>query len=417
MPGLSPLPSESPSTQASGTEATPASWWLSHPDPPESFAETVCPPEAVPPQLSTPEKLNVAEDPSAPVESISASLPPAVEKGNLTKPVGEETSDGPLHRSPTQSEPIDQPKPRRRNLLIGVFAACAALVLLVISGWVVSRAVLSPPQESHENLASVDDGSTEPAGKPRPAPTAPETPKKETVPFELIAAPSPDKPLPAKLEIDAKAEVNLEAGENAILTVQVHRQAYQGPVTVQLEGLPAQVTAKPVVIAANQKTARIELTVPRTAPEANREARVLALGGNLKANRPLQIKLASFVPFHLLPIADVTLRPGQPKEITVQVRRKDEKGLIHVSLEGNLGAVSANSGAIPSGKDKVTLELTPRGAARRFSRQVPFLPSLPDLHERCGFGLTWGISRWKRSLLSVSGPVSSANFADTPTRS
>src|SRR5204863_844455 len=92
----------------------------------------------------------------------------------------------------------------------------------------------------------------------------------------------PPTPEPS-LAIEPPRELNVPQGQTVKCEVAVRREGYAGPVEVRLEEVPAQVECKAVAVPGEQETARLEVTAAADAPESEKEVRVVALAGKLRA--------------------------------------------------------------------------------------------------------------------------------------
>jgi hypothetical protein len=159
----------------------------------------------------------------------------------------------------------------------------------------------------------------------------------------------------------AVAGGTLPVGGNLVLPVRVERDGYQGPIDIRAEGLPASVTAEPVIIPAGRDSAELNLFAAPEVEESVWQARLLASADRIERTMPLQVstvKKASTL--QLLPLDDLTLLSGESKPIEVQVVRKGFKGRIQLAVEGLPPKVNARpqTAFLDAAADKVTFVLT-----------------------------------------------------------
>jgi hypothetical protein len=91
------------------------------------------------------------------------------------------------------------------------------------------------------------------------------------------------------LAIQSVADVTLLAGETRTIEVRVRRTLCEGAVQVRVAGLPAAVTARPVIVPAVKDVASINLTAAPDSAAAVTAAQVVATLENVKTQSPLQV--------------------------------------------------------------------------------------------------------------------------------
>jgi hypothetical protein len=89
---------------------------------------------------------------------------------------------------------------------------------------------------------------------------------------------------------ELKAEgvpLKLKQGDKAKLKVTAVRKGYQGPITVELKNLPANVTAPKATIAQDQTSVEIEVTAADAAAEGDKADVSLSGVGNAPVDKPV----------------------------------------------------------------------------------------------------------------------------------
>jgi hypothetical protein len=158
------------------------------------------------------------------------------------------------------------------------------------------------------------------------------------------------------------AGLELPQGGKGKLTVTVSRRAYQGPIDLEMQNLPADVTAPRITLDATKATAEIELTASPTSSASTRTDAAVVLNaravGKKETSRPLRISVKG-PPFDLsASLGLVKLSQGARVKMQATVVRKGYQGPITVELVNPPANVQAIKATIPEGKDTVELEVT-----------------------------------------------------------
>jgi hypothetical protein len=157
-------------------------------------------------------------------------------------------------------------------------------------------------------------------------------------------SPPPPAPEPS-LVIEPPRELNVPQGQTVKCDVTVRRDRYDGPVEVRLEEVPAQVECRAVAVPGDQETARLEVTAAADAPESEKEVRVVALAGKLRAEKKLVLKVRTKAFIELTPVEDVVVRAGQKVSLRLGVKRHACEGEVELRLEELPEQVLANKQA------------------------------------------------------------------------
>lgn len=159
------------------------------------------------------------------------------------------------------------------------------------------------------------------------------------------------------------AAVALTPGGSTAVDIKVERNGHQGPIQIQVEGLPDKVVAKPLGITADQNSGKLELSAAADVAEASKGVRVLANVAGRNAEAPLQVSVEKFT-FRLLPLPVVWVRPAEKATVEVKVERRSHQGPIELSVQGLPDDVTAAPATIPAGQVSTRLELTAGTAAK-----------------------------------------------------
>ena len=190
-----------------------------------------------------------------------------------------------------------------------------------------------------------------------------------------------EKVVPAKVLPIVAASI--KPGAKSAINVTLERNSLEGPIQLQVEGLPEKVTAAPATIAADQSTGQIELTAAADAKEGAKDVQVAIIAGPTKMISPAKLHVESF-PFRLslLPTPAIKpmvlhIKPGEKKPIEVAVERRSYNGPIQVQLEGLPPGVTAPALTVQEGTTKATIELTADKNARELIRTVTATTTAP----------------------------------------
>ncbi len=178
-----------------------------------------------------------------------------------------------------------------------------------------------------------------------------EQPVTQSVPLTIRKVPPPSV-LPLAL-------VSLPPGDRAVADVVLERNGHEGPIQVQVTGLPAKITATPLTIAADQNAGKLELLAAADAVEGKATAKLVATVADRTGETSLQLSIEKY-PFRILPLASpVVWTDGkQTASVEVKVQRRSHQGPIEVQVAGLPALVTAAPLTIPAGQTTGTLVLT-----------------------------------------------------------
>jgi hypothetical protein len=175
-------------------------------------------------------------------------------------------------------------------------------------------------------------------------------------------------PLTVVRPFELKAEPNslvIEQGGKAQLTVSAIRKGgYDGPITIELRNLPAQVTASKPAIAKGETTATVELTASATAPLGVRgdvdALGTVDLGQQQAASPPFAVKVQAPAPVLTVKTepASVTLKPGGKVKVKVSIERKNLSGPAVILIAGLPAKIEASALTIPADQSSGEVELS-----------------------------------------------------------
>jgi hypothetical protein len=92
--------------------------------------------------------------------------------------------------------------------------------------------------------------------------------------------------------VDSFQVATIKPGESMEVEIGIGRRSYQGPITLEVKGLPAGVTSPKVEVPAGAKSAKIQLTAAADAGERVRSAQVVSAAGALTRSDPLVVRVS-----------------------------------------------------------------------------------------------------------------------------
>jgi hypothetical protein len=164
-----------------------------------------------------------------------------------------------------------------------------------------------------------------------------------------------------ELKIDS-ASVTVRQGGTVKVRVSAVRKDYDGPIDVELKGLPGSVTAQKALIAKGQNSVDIDLAAQPKATLGDKTD-VHAVGAALSAgikdvvSGNVTVSVKSAPSFDLTVAANVTIHQGGKHALKGTIVRKDYDGPITVGVVGLPAGVSGGTVTIPQGKNTWEIEL------------------------------------------------------------
>ena len=175
-------------------------------------------------------------------------------------------------------------------------------------------------------------------------------------------------PLTVVRPFELKAEPNpliIEQGKKAQLTVSAIRKGgYDGPITIELRNLPAQVTASKPAIPKGENSTTVELTASAAAPLGVRgdvdALGTVDLGQQQAASAPFAVRVQAPAPVLTVKAepASVTLKAGAEAKVKVSVERKNLAGPALISIAGLPAKITASDLTIPADQSSGEVELS-----------------------------------------------------------
>jgi hypothetical protein len=127
--------------------------------------------------------------------------------------------------------------------------------------------------------------------------------------YQLLTPPPAPAPVPTpQLALVASKDVEVFVDGRNTFPVQIAREAFDGPVTVRLDGLPPGVSAAPVTIPGGKDTAEVQVVAaPNARPVAPAPVKVIAEAGpdgrGASADAPVSVKVTDAAK----PLADIVI--------------------------------------------------------------------------------------------------------------
>lgn len=260
--------------------------------------------------------------------SLSSASATLAEKGRLSQPAGT------TERIDRESIPASSNPPTRQWFL------WSGLLTLGLAASVAGWSFLHHPEKPSvaEDTPAFEPPHDTPPAAPEPAPAP-------------LFLPIPD--------------VTLKPGGSRGIAVAVERNAFQGPATLQLDGLPDKVAARTPVLAAEENSVDLELIAASDAPAATAVVKVRLMDGSkLLTEGQVRISVLEPMLLQLMAISQVTLKSGESQLLRVQVKRQGFQGPVTLEVEGLSDRVTTSSGTVPAGQDFGQLKLTTKTETR-----------------------------------------------------
>jgi hypothetical protein len=235
------------------------------------------------------------------------------------------------------------------------------------------------------------------------------------------------KPAVAGVSYSPK-ELFLLAGERQTLRVTVQRQAYQGPIEVQLNGLPEGLSSRPALIPVQQETATLEVSTVANADTWTGRAELTARAGEYTLwNSPVKASVHRPGGLRLVAVASVSLKAGETRNVQVTFDRRGYTGPVDIRIDdlpagitskpvtaiGSEGIATLEVSAAPDIRDmeikaKVTLSVgTQTFGMETFTIKVEKGPGKPVLKENVRFTSFDGVQLWGTWYRSTKGKEAS----------
>jgi hypothetical protein len=264
-------------------------------------------------------------------------------KATARRPAGlpAETRGSPVSPTPRENvAPLPMEEPAAHGRRRSPFLLVGGLVLLSVvtagTAWLVRTSRTNPPPEP---TAPAGPEAPAAADRARPAQSPPAAP----VTFVLRS------PVPP---------VILKPGEQRTLAVRVERRGYEGPIRIELNGLPRDLACEPTTIADGLDQAELRLAADRNARGGRYDGSLLVRGGETTVDRGVVVRVNRATQVANAP---PTRAPGGAGKVVPQDRR---------------GNPSARGGQRPAGP---AAPAAPRGP---LGEQGPVRRLLPERYPR-----------------------------------
>lgn len=172
--------------------------------------------------------------------------------------------------------------------------------------------------------------------------------------------------------------VSLQPGDRGTALVTVERNGLQGPLQIEVAGLPAKVTTKPLSLAADQSAGTLEFEAAADAAEAAVPLRVTATINGRVGETTVQLNLEKFA-FRALPLAApvVWLQPQKAEIVEIKVQRRSYQGPIEIRVENLPDQVTASPLTIAAGQSAGQLQLLAAAEAKDRVRSARVIATMP----------------------------------------
>ena len=170
------------------------------------------------------------------------------------------------------------------------------------------------------------------------------------------------------LGLTGPTNARLHPNGTVAIDVSVVRNGHEGPIEISVGGLPEQVTAAPVTIAAEASAAQVILKGVRV-PERKYPAKVLAKVDGELAEATFDLQVEAFA-IQLTPIAFPVewVKPGEYARVDVTIQRKSYQGPVVIGVEKMPDGITAEPLTIPENATQGTLELVAAADAKDMVR-------------------------------------------------
>lgn len=167
---------------------------------------------------------------------------------------------------------------------------------------------------------------------------------------------------PAIEVVNLAREVKLIPGDKAELVVQVKRQDVNGAIAVQLVGLPAKVSAKPVAIAENAERATVEISAAMDSADlgdVEKQVRMVLTAGKLTVEHTVNLAVTAKPRIRIVQApAEIVLRAGEKKMVEVVVERRSCKGPVQVRLQGLPPGIVTAVNVVAADRDRGKIQIS-----------------------------------------------------------
>ncbi len=188
-------------------------------------------------------------------------------------------------------------------------------------------------------------------GEPAPPPA-----KEAAKPAE---EPPPPPPAPKPIRLAELSPVMLDPGERATVELTVERNGNEGPIRVELEGVPEGISINAIEIADGESAGRLEVAAAEKLGDEELQAtlRVIAKVGDLEAKQALALTVNKLSLPSFQPAKGVLLQPGKTAAVSLSLQRKGYEGPLELGVEGLPEKVTGKVQTIAAGQNAAKLEI------------------------------------------------------------
>ena len=166
-------------------------------------------------------------------------------------------------------------------------------------------------------------------------------------------------------------DVAVRLGKSQAIQVTLLREGKEGPLALELDGLPEGVTYRVLPVADNPDALQLELRAAAVAEEGPKRVEVRATVGGIAIEKgSLGLTVEDRRPPRPLRPPNLMVEAGQTRILRIDVVREDHEGPIDLELHGLPDGVKCKPATIPADQNTAPLELTVAADALGSAKQV-----------------------------------------------
>ncbi len=233
---------------------------------------------------------------------------------------------------------------------------------------------------------------------PEPTPAAVASTPSANTPEEVK---QPEAPPPFRI---VRAELaDLEPGGDMAAQVEIDRGETQSPIKFHVEDLPTQVSVAAAELPPEQNELKLVFKAADDAEEGEFSARLVATLGESSIEHAVTLKVQRIPPPNVLPLASVSLQPGEQGTVEVRVERNGHEGPLQIQVEGLPDKVTASPLSIPADQSSGQLELLAAADAAEAKASPRVLATIDGRTGEGTFSLS--LEKFPFRLLPLMDPV------------
>jgi hypothetical protein len=187
----------------------------------------------------------------------------------------------------------------------------------------------------------------------------------------------------------APTELFLLAGQQQALRVTVQRQGYQGPIEVQLHGLPEALSSRPALIPAHEETATLEVSAAAATELWTGRAELTARAGEHTLwTSSMKAAVQRADGLRLVAVAPVSLKAGETKNVQVTFDRRGYNGPVDLKIDD-----------LPAGL--TSKPITATGSEGLASLQVSAAPDIREVQVKAQVSLSVGMQIFGTETVTI----------------